>query len=147
MIKVPQKNLIKIQFYDPDIGYENLWAMPVSRSRYRIESIPFFIYGVSFRDIVSASPDAKGQLQFNKVVERSGNRTLRARSDTLSKNSAYRKKVIADLKKLSCGVEELRSRLLAIDVPINTDLQAVTDYLTNKARVDWEYGNPQNLNQ
>jgi hypothetical protein len=54
--------------------------------------------------------------------------------------------VTADLKKLSCDAEELRSRLLAIGSPTNVNVQAVTDYLTNDARIDWEDGNPQKLN-
>jgi hypothetical protein len=144
---VSKKKLVKIQFYDPDIGHENLWAEPVSKNRYRIESIPFFVYSISSGDIVTASPDTKGRLQFGRVVERSGNTTLRARSDKFIKNSAYRKKVTAGLNELSCGVEELRSRLLAINVPTNVNLQAVTDYLTDDAKVSWEYGHPQNLNQ
>jgi hypothetical protein len=52
--------------------------------------------------------------------------------------------VTAGLKKLGTGVEELRSRLLAINVPFNIDLKAVTDYLTNDAKVSWEYANPEN---
>ncbi len=144
---MPQKKLVKIKFYDPDVGYENLWAVPVSKDRYRIESIPFFVYDISTGDVVAASPDAQGQLQFSKVVERSGNKTLRARSDNLLKSSTYRKKVIAELKKLSCEVEELRCKVLAIDVPANGNLRAVTNYLTNEAKIDWEYGNPQILNQ
>jgi hypothetical protein len=144
---MPKKQLVKIQFHDPDVGYENLWADPAGKNRYRIESIPFFVYGLSSGDVVTALPDAEGRLQFAKIVERSGNRTLRARSDKFVKNSTYKNKVSAELKKLSCGVEELRSRLLAISVPKNVNLQAVTDYLTDDAKVSWEYGNPQNLNQ
>jgi hypothetical protein len=144
---MPDKKLVKIQFYDPDVGYENLWAAHESKDRYRIESIPFFIYGLSSHDIVTASPDSKRKLQFGNIVKRSGNRTLRARSEKFIKNAAYRKKVTADLERLGCDVEELRSRLLAINIPKNVNLQAVTDYLTNDAKVSWECGNPENQNQ
>jgi hypothetical protein len=136
---------VKIQFYNPDVGTENLWATPLTRKRYRLESIPFFVYGVSMHDIVTASPDDDGVLQFGKVLESSGNRTLRARSDDLKKSPRFRKKTVADLTRLGSNVEELRSRLLGINVPPTVDLQTVKDYLTNDARVSWEYGNPENL--
>jgi len=142
-----KRELVKVQFYDPDIGYENLWASQLSKGRYRIESIPFFIYGVSRGDIVIASTDNEGRLKFHKVIERSTNRTLRARSDRLVKNSRRRKKIITDLEKLGSDVEELRSRLLAINVPSKVDLQQVVDYLTRDAKISWEYGNPASLNK
>lgn len=142
-----KETLAKIQFYDPVIGYENLWAADLGKNRYRIESIPFFIYGVSLHDTVTALPDSEGRLQFGKLVKSSQNKTLRARSDAFIKNTARKKNVIANLRKLGCGVEELRSRLLAVNVPTNVDLRDVTDYLTNDAKMSWEYGNPENLNR
>jgi hypothetical protein len=142
-----KQKFVKVQFYDQDVGYENLWADEVGKKKYRIESIPFFIYGVSRNDVVTASPDDEGRLQFEKVVERSGNRTLRARSEKFIRNAALRKRVIAALKKLGSDVEELRSRLLAIDVPPDVNLQTIIDYLTNEAKVSWEYGNPETLNK
>ena len=142
-----KEQFVKIQFYNPDVGAENLWATPLTRKRYRLESIPFFVYGVSMHDIVTASPDDDGVLQFGKVLKSSGNRTLRARSDDLKKSPRFRKKTVADLTRLGSDVEELRSRLLGINVPPTVDLQTVKDYLTNDARVSWEYGNPEGLNR
>ena len=142
-----EKELVKVQFYDPDIGYENLWGNGLGKNTFRIESIPFFIYGVSRDDIVSASPDGEGRLQFGKVLQRSGNRTLRARSPNFLSNPGFRRKVTTELKKRGCDVEELRSRLLAVHVPANVDIEAVTDYFTDKAKVQWEYGDPENLNK
>ena len=138
---------VQIQFYDPDIGYENLWANRLGKNKYRIESIPFFIYGVSRHDIVAASPDDEGRLQFGKVLERSGNRTLRARSGDFIADAQFRKKVTKTLKELGSDVEELRSRLLAVNVPADVNLQTVTNYLTNDAKVSWEYGSPESMNK
>jgi hypothetical protein len=141
------RKLVKIQFHDPDVGYENLWAAPIKEKHFRIESIPFFVYGVSLGDIVTAMPDNEGRLQFGEVVKPSGHKTLRARSGDLLKNEVHRNEVIAHLRKLGSDVEALRSRLLAIDVPPNVSLEAVTDFLTNEAKVSWEYGNPENINK
>jgi len=142
-----RKEFVKVQFYDPVVGYENLWADELGDNRYRIESAPFFIYGISRNDIVSASPDEEGRLQFAQVVSSSGNRTVRARSDKLVNNTAFKKRVIGELTRIGCNVEELRSRLLSIDVPPEVGMQTVTDYLTDVARIDWEFGNPENLNK
>lgn len=144
-IDVDGNELVKVQFYDPDVGYENLWAARVKRQRYRIESIPFFIYGVSLHDVVAASPDHEGRLQFTKVVEASGNRTLRVRSAEFAKNPAKRKAVTTRLERLDCGVEIQRGRLLAVNVPRTVDLKTVIEYL-NGVRLRWEYGNPEGLN-
>jgi hypothetical protein len=142
-----EKELVKVQFYDPDIGYENLWATELEKGRYRIESIPFFIYDISRDDIIAASPDDDGKLKFGRVLKPSGNRTLRARSEDFVEDTRLRRKITATLKKHGCDVEELRSRLLAIHVPHSVELRTITEYLTNDARVQWEYGNPVDLNK
>ena len=142
-----EKQFVKVQFYNPDLGYENLWASPLTNKRYRIESIPFFVYGVSIHDIITASADEQGVLHFGKLLTSSGNRTLRARSDDFAKKPSRRRKVIADLQSLGSGVVQLRSRLLGINVPPTVDLQTVKEYLTNNAKVSWEYGNPEDLNR
>ena len=139
--------LVKIQFFEPDVGYENLWAAPIKGETYRIESIPFFVYGVSLGDIVKASPDGEGRLQFEKVLQPSGHKTLRARSDDFIKHATRLKSVISHLRKLSSDVEVLNSRLLAIDIPPSANLETITKYLTNRAKVSWEYGNPEDLNE
>jgi len=136
-----------VQFYDPDIGYENLWAEAVAGRLYRLESVPFFIYGVSRDDVVAVKPDVEGRLQFVEVKKQSGNRTLRARSDRFLRSSKFRNQVKTELSKLGADSEELRHRLLAINVPKGTDLIPITDYLTHTAKVSWEYGNPEGMNK
>ena len=134
-------DLVKIQFYDPDIGYENLWADPLRDGLYRVESIPFFVYGVSPGDIVSARPDADGWLQFSKVETHSPNRTLRARSETFGGTNETATELLAVLDKLGCKTEMLRDRLAAINIPVETNLQAVVNCLTS-AGIQWEYASP-----
>jgi len=135
---------VEVQFYDQDIGYENLWATPLGDDLYRMESIPFFIYDVSLNDIVNAKPDDAGKLQFLRVVGPSGNRTLRARkSPSFSENEAM--DLLSQLEALGCQVEILRQRVIAIDIPPRVDLKAIADFLT-KVGVAWEYGNPSSAN-
>ena len=138
--------LVKVQFYDPDIGYENLWAARISNDTYRIESVPFFIYGIALGDIVIALPNDQGRLSYIRTAAHSRNRTLRARSDQLINNADARRRVIAGLKALGCAIELHRSRLISINVPANAEIEPIKDYLA-KNELSWEYGCPENLNR
>jgi Domain of unknown function (DUF4265) len=137
-------SLVAVQFYDDEIGYENIWALPLGDGTYCLENPPFFVYDVSLNDLVAAAPDEDGALRFQSVVRRSGNSTLRARSDSL-KDLTFRSKVEADLKEMGCVVEEHRERLLAISVPPTANLEKVTAYLT-RMRLSWEHGYPSQSN-
>jgi hypothetical protein len=55
---------------------EGLWAVPLGDGRYRVQNIPFFLYGVSLEDIVSAE-QVDGFLTFREVVSSSGHSTYR----------------------------------------------------------------------
>jgi uncharacterized protein DUF4265 len=137
--------LVMVQFYDPAVGYENLWALPVGDGAYRLENPPFFIYDIALNDVVAATPNEDGILQFLTVVRRSGNKTLRARSESLLSNATFRLKVEQDLREMGCDVEQHRDRLLAISVLPTSDLEKVTTYLTGIG-LSWEYGYPASAN-
>ena len=143
--KQSSDGLIKVKFYDPVVGYENIWALPIAADKYRIENIPFFIYDLSLGDVVEATNDENGDLCFRKVLERSENRTLRARSDSLISNPDLGLRIARDLEDLKCKVEIHRDRLLAISVPPTLNITVITDYLTGMV-LDWEYGSPSQLN-
>jgi hypothetical protein len=131
----------KVQFYDADVGYENLWAVALGNDLFRIESVPFFIYEISRNDVVLARPASDGRLQFLEVVRPSTNRTLRTRLRSYMAEDPDGRSLIGSLKQLGCEVEVLRSRLLAINVPRTADLGAVTQMLSDRS-LQWEYANP-----
>src|SRR5512133_2944654 len=59
-----------------------LWAEPLGSARYRIESCPFFAYGISRDDVVWASDGAGEEApRLEDVIEKSGRRTLRIALD------------------------------------------------------------------
>ncbi len=137
--------LVRVQFYDPEIGYENIWALPLGDGTYRLENPPFFIYDISLNDVVAAVPDEDGVLQFLNVVGRSGSRTVRARSDSLLSEPSFKSKVEVTLRGMGCQTEDHRDKLLSINVPPATDIEKVTSYLTAMG-LSWEYGYPARLN-
>jgi hypothetical protein len=136
---------VKVQFYDPAIGYENIWAAPLGEGTYRLENPPFFVYDIALDDIVAAVPNEDGLLQFLTLIKRSGNRTLRARSKALIGDSVLRSNIEKHLQKMGCVVEEHRERLLAISVPPKAHLPEITSYLT-AVGLSWEFGYPAEQN-
>lgn len=133
------EQLIKVQFYETDVGYENLWATPLGTGQYRIESIPFFVYRVSRGDVVAANPDAEGWLQFTGVLAKSGHRTVRARVGNISEEA--RSLIAAELESRECPTELLRDRLISVDVPEQVSLEGIGAWLTEQG-LEWEYADP-----
>jgi hypothetical protein len=57
-------------FFPSEKDYEQLWLSKISDDRYRIECIPFFLYGFNYHDIVSLE-ELNGDLLFKDLVEAS----------------------------------------------------------------------------
>src|SRR5919204_6259002 len=76
-----ENETVRIHFYEPDVGYENLLAKPLTENLYKIESVPFFVYDIAVGDIIRALADQEGYLEPTQIVQHSGNKTLRARAD------------------------------------------------------------------
>ena len=61
-----------------EANVETLWAWNLGDDRYRLDNLPYFAYSVSTDDIVYAPFDEnEGFPIFRKVLEKSGNRTIR----------------------------------------------------------------------
>jgi hypothetical protein len=61
----------------PPVSSEMIWAIPFGESRFCLDNIPFFVYGVSCFDIVLARQEASGQLKYDRLIEPSGHSTIR----------------------------------------------------------------------
>lgn len=124
-----------------------LWAEPLGSGRYRIESCPFFAYGVSRDDLIRAS-EAVGQEApaLEDVVEKSGHRTLRLALDpSMELGAPAAQGLLERLLEHGCTHELLRPSLVALDVPPEADLGAVADLLQARARegaLVWEWADP-----
>ena len=136
---------VKVSF-QPNDGYytttESLWADDLGDGRYRLRNSPWYIYGVSFEDIVHARLSAEGVLEFIEVVEHSGSSTFRImlREDT---DPADFHRDWQPLGALGCTWEQAKDRLYAVDAPPDTDLDQVAELLrAGEAHGvwDWEAG-------
>ena len=128
---------VRIGFTDDEGDTEAIWGSPLDGNKYRLEGNPFFAYGVSVGDTVEAKEE-DGLLRFVKVVEKSGNRTIRVfTSEGEDSTNQFFKKI----GKLGCRYEGLNARMFAVIVPESVDMKTLTDFL-RKSDLEWEYADP-----
>jgi hypothetical protein len=113
--------------------FEWLWAEPLGNQRYRIESSPFFAYGLSYDDVVRAGePEgAAGENPRLEDVERKGgHRTLRIALDpSVDLDSPEIHDILEALLEMGCTYEGLPPKLASIDVPPELDMERVVERL------------------
>lgn len=128
---------VRIGFIDDEGDTEAIWGTPAGEGTYRLEGNPFFAYGVSLHDTVEAKEE-DGLLRFVRVVEKSGNRTIRVFAKEGEESTAQFLKKIC---KLGCRYETMNARMFAVIVPASVDLKTLGDFL-RKSDLEWEYVDP-----
>jgi hypothetical protein len=103
-------------------GMETLWARKVEGDLYVLESVPFFAYGLAYRDVVRvrATPIVR------EVVRRSGHTTLRV---VFRRDGEPRERRLRLLSELGVSFESWDDSFFALDVAPNADVDAVLDRL------------------
>jgi hypothetical protein len=128
-------------------GDDWLWAEPLGSGRYRIESCPFFAYGISRDDVVRATEPARDEApRLEDVIEKGGHRTLRVALDPqVDVADAAVQGLLERLLELGCTHETLRPKLVALDIPREVDVTAVAELLQALAddrTIVWEWADP-----
>jgi hypothetical protein len=131
---------VKIAIRDDDGDVETPWAVSLGDNLYRLDNTPFFAYRISAGDVVEALPEADGFLFFERVVRKSGHRTVRVML-TEPAEAEPGPTLLADIKRLGCTYEGAYSKLICIDVPPEVSLDAVAEHLTDMG-LEWEYADP-----
>ncbi len=126
-------------------GEEWLWAEPLGSDRYRVESSPFFAYGISHGDVVLATEGAAAR-QLSAVERKSGHRTLRiALDDPWTVEHGDVQRFLDDLLEMGCTYEALPPKIVALDVPPEVDVVAAVERLHTQVRdgvLVWEWADP-----
>ena len=105
-----------------------MWAEPLGNNVYQIENVPFFSYGLNFKDTVEAFPDSDGILEISRVIDRSGNKTIRAIfRDHIAKGQ--QEEYIENIMKLDCSLERWNEFMLAINIRSTGNFREVFDHL------------------
>jgi hypothetical protein len=138
-------DMVKIAFEvgDEDTGLEveTLWATPLGGDLYRLENSPWFAYGVSFLDIVRAKAQDEGLLEFEEVVEKSGNRTIRIVLDPPAEEADGSAAILNRLLALGASFEGANTRYMALNIEPEADFHQICVLLTGHS-VQWEYADP-----
>ena len=127
--------LTKVAFTDDQGDVETLWAFDLGNGRYKLDSTPWYQYGVSYQDIVSAV-FRDGQLHFDQIIAKSGNRTLRVRSD-----ENVPQVLLDSLVAAGCTYEGANPKFIGIDIPPSVDL-SVAIHLLQESGLEWEHADP-----
>lgn len=127
---------------DDEVYVETPWAVRVGKNRFRLENSPFYAYRVSFGDIVEAvSQRGISSFLFKRVIEKSGNRTVRVILDPPSDKSRKSKKLLEKLVEMGCSYEGANPAYIAVNIPPEVDLELVCDFLTETGQ-QWEHADP-----
>lgn len=104
-----------------DHATESVWAIPLGDNKYRVQNVPFYAYGVSYDDIVLAKPNEQGHLIVQGVPERGGHSTYRVILNPGTTDEQF-ETAWDKLGSLGSTYERATDRLIAIDVPPETDI-------------------------
>jgi hypothetical protein len=118
--------------------FESLWAEVVGEDEFVLDNVPFFAYGISRGDQVSATAEGNC-FRFLKVTKPGGHSTYRVcLEDTLPENGSD--EYFSKLRALGCVLECATPRLWGIDLPPATDIYAVHEVL-ERGEVDsiWSF--------
>lgn len=133
--------LVKVRLTDGS-NNETLWAFDLGNRRYRLDNQPWYAYGVSCGDVVEAVPNEPGGIpDFVRVVEKSGNRTVRVITDWVVERNGPKHPVLEHLREMGCDYEGANGKFFAVTIPSTTDLWAVREYLIS-TNLQWEHADP-----
>ncbi len=108
---------------------ESFWAQQVGPDRYVIENVPFFAYGLNYKDTVSATAGEPGSKpSITRVVARGGYRTLRIVFHEPTSVEVQRP-YLDELERMTLLVERTNRLHLALGIPPEVNYQAVCDHL------------------
>lgn len=120
----------------PPAASETLWARELDGNLFQIDNIPFFVIGVSYEDVVTASY-IDNQLCFDEVVHASGHSTVRVVVYDESQMQPLRQ----SLQNYGCS-DELSHlpNLVSIDIPPEIELSQIIDFLIEGEEQEvWSY--------
>lgn len=142
-IRVPLERSPK----EPGPADDWLWAESLGSARFRVESCPFFAYGISRDDVVHAAERAGEEaLLLDDIIEKGGHRTLRfALSADLELAAPEVQGLLERLLEAGCTHEVLRPKIVAIDLPPEVDVGVVAELLQSSSREGsllWEWADP-----
>ena len=136
------KVLFRVRHEDGSDEVETLWAVDLGGDQYKLANCPFFAYSVSWDDIVFAPFSSEEQFPtFVRVVEKSGNRTIRLLLDSPIEEGETSNETLRGLVVRGCSYENADGRWIVINIPPGIELGTIRDYLI-ECGATWEHADP-----
>jgi hypothetical protein len=136
------KVLFRVPNEDGSAEVETLWAFDLGNDQYKLDNSPFYAYSVSWQDIVYAPFDKdEERATFQRVVSKSGNRTIRIVFDSPVEKGNESDRVLQGLVSLGCSYEGASKKYISLNIPPEVELEAVRKYLIERDAT-WEHGDP-----
>ncbi len=123
------------------VNVETPWAKKLRDNLYELDNSLFYAYNVSWKDVIEALPGPDGMLEFKKVVEKSGHKTVRVIFDPPINQNEQSKSILDGMVEMGCSYEGANPTYIAVDIPPEVDLLKVREYLI-KVNVQWEHADP-----
>lgn len=124
------KLVVELPNHWAEHGTESLWARKVGDDLYVLENVPFFAYGLNYRDVVRADASfAEGEPVAREVVRRGGHTTLRVVFRRNDEPRARRRALLSELCPLKVSFESWDDSFFALDVAPDGDVGAVLAWL------------------
>ena len=136
------KVLFRVPNQDGTTEVETLWATHIESDNYKLDNSPFYAYGVSWEDVVSAPFNSEeGHPTFHHVVSKSGNRTVRVVFDPTIEPGNRSDEIVQRLIALGCSYEGANRKYISVNIPPHVELEPVRKYLI-ECDVTWEHADP-----
>jgi hypothetical protein len=121
---------------EPEVSSESMWTDVLADGCYQVKNIPAWVSGLSLEDVVVGRRRG-AEIWYQAVRRRGGHSTYRiAFQDPEGLRNPQPD--FDRLKTLGCGYERVSPRLVALDVPAETDLDVVYQLLeAGMARGSW----------
>ena len=140
--KPDAKILFRVPNDDGTAEVETLWATSLEGDRYKLDNSPFHAYSVSWEDVVLAPwSEDESFPTFERVLEKSGNRTVRVVFDPPVEAGNESDRVLQGLAGLGCSYEGANSSYIVINIPPAVEFETVTAFLIASGVV-WEHADP-----
>jgi hypothetical protein len=140
--KPDAKVLFRVENDDGSAEVETLWATDLGDGRYKLDNSPFYAYSVSWEDVVYAPYSDDEQFPtFERVVEKSGNRTIRIFFDPPAAEGNESNRILQGLIDRGCSFEGASPSYIAINIPPAVSLERIRDFLFD-SEVVWEHADP-----
>jgi hypothetical protein len=109
------------------VAWESMWTEVLPDGSFQLKNIPVWVSGLSLDDVIDGRRRGT-EIWFRKVRRRSGHSTYRIAFQDPSGPQGPQPEFDA-LNSLGCGYERVRGRFIALDVPAETDVDAVYQLL------------------